>query len=1110
MERRFIPFGAWSPDTLEFDTPELEIAQQVTPQYGSYRPIEQYRQISGVTESEPVTGGIAHLVSEEAPPIRQLPESVGTGWVDSWFADDADMTKAGTGNDYHVERLNSFTPDDTEYIRSDPTTSAYLAYKLSTPRNTPSFPAPALGDCVLKFRLRWRRFGTHDPYLLDYSLWEDGVQLSTTQTVSLSDPDGNEWYEEEWQIPTAVFTAITDWDKLEVRIGNPRYTGGAHTGEQFGTITADADRGNYVGVAHSAAGIPEADGTYTEDVYRFGTYYTGGDSSWSFIQSPNVANDESEFAMFEYTDIPRPEDPTPGADWFTFTAEMSAQKADTNVKVQLLQPVVVGDDDDEDDTLTLIGEDSYRLVHEETFTNIDVNTPPDEDFTEVATYSVDVSVPDDPTLFNYNEPFYVTFTTEYTGTGTGDTYYALAPDEPNGEYGSPTTPGVTVNTDNLNNCIGGVKALASGTAGITWGVQSNVLYAKIGLGSNNSKATAKTDHKISLRVKSNDASARGFITVKLMKDVSTTPVEVARKVFYNIGTSYEWKSWTINESRAKQIADYNDLGIEFSTATTQSGYTFTLELDEFFFEYPGNSSWARIWQVLGTLVQEDWAQVSWIALESLNANEAHTRDRTEVYVGNESSLYIVESFGWTDVGRTSAGQDTSGVAAYASKGIIDAEPKIWDFTSFGDRVIATNFADEIQVKDVTDANFGPLIDHAVSPYMPRARFCATVASSLVLGDINPSAYDTGSSANYTDGKPFHLWASQPMVPGYFDVADLATQSALFALVGQPGAITGLVGGEYGTVFKRNSIWRMMYVGLPQIFQIDSIAIGQGCAYPQSIVLVGQDIFFWGNGGIFALVGGQRLERISGGVIEKAVFDSQYESIAIQPGYGTDSIENESRCYGAYDAYTGTVWWLYRGQTDSEHQMGRFLCYSTKENRFSHGNLSDVSTTGRNESPLLSTLILGKKNVNTADTFLNRGLLLFENQGSYQSAGQFADTSTTYSADLQTKIISTVSLGLPLGREAELQRIRVIYKADPASYKPNFTIVVNASQDPSLQRGLATKSVGSDSEDREGWIALGTPLSGEYFQFSLRIPVMSNAQIKEIIGLQLDIRSAGEY
>jgi hypothetical protein len=124
-------------------------------------------------------------------------------------------------------------------------------------------------------------------------------------------------------------------------------------------------------------------------------------------------------------------------------------------------------------------------------------------------------------------------------------------------------------------------------------------------------------------------------------------------------------------------------------------------------------------------------------------------------------------------------------------------------------------------------------------------------------------------------------------------------------------------------------------------------------------------------------------------------------------------------------------------------------------------------------------------------------------------------------------MSSQAMGLEPGREVEIHKVRPIYKADkrirwqweddlvtptepPVFTQPNFQFTVTAAQDPSLLNQVKTRTVDRTAEDPDGWVPLGLPVSGEFFRFELKIPELTDTQIKEIVGLQFKIRRAGDY
>lgn len=169
----------------------------------------------------------------------------------------------------------------------------------------------------------------------------------------------------------------------------------------------------------------------------------------------------------------------------------------------------------------------------------------------------------------------------------------------------------------------------------------------------------------------------------------------------------------------------------------------------------------------------------------------------------------------------------------------------WDFTKFGERVIAANIADPLQFYDMgVSAAFADL---AGSP--PQAARIATVRDFIVLGDISSL------------GPNFVAWSGFNNSEIWDVTGDLATQTDSQELFGRGGNVQRIVPGEYGVVFQENSIWRMDYVGPPVVFQFDEVETRRGTPSPNSVVWVGGLVYYYGWDG-FYVFDGSRSQEIS--------------------------------------------------------------------------------------------------------------------------------------------------------------------------------------------------------------------------------------------------------
>src|SRR4029077_6014409 len=196
----------------------------------------------------------------------------------------------------------------------------------------------------------------------------------------------------------------------------------------------------------------------------------------------------------------------------------------------------------------------------------------------------------------------------------------------------------------------------------------------------------------------------------------------------------------------------------------------------------------------------------------------------------------------------------------------------WQFTSFGNRVVATNYNNPPQTYLAgVDSAFKRLSIDA-----PRAKFCCVIRDFLMLGNT----FDSRDGA-----VPYRLaWPAigDPTnwpVPGSNVAIEL--QSDYQDLVQTDmGAITQIVGGHLsaadGCAICERGIYRIQYSGSPSIF---SFAVAEGAAgtdSPLSVVMrrlsnsngfVNAVIYYLGNDGFYAFdgssssaIGAQKIDR----------------------------------------------------------------------------------------------------------------------------------------------------------------------------------------------------------------------------------------------------------
>lgn len=203
---------------------------------------------------------------------------------------------------------------------------------------------------------------------------------------------------------------------------------------------------------------------------------------------------------------------------------------------------------------------------------------------------------------------------------------------------------------------------------------------------------------------------------------------------------------------------------------------------------------------------------------------------TEAFAGDQTKLYRLAGQTWADKSGTT----------YAT-----AATGFWRFVKWGEKVIATNGAQPVQIKDFGAS--GNFADLSGSP--PKAKHIATVRSFVVLGDVD----DGTRYPNRVQWSGQNLETSWGVNP--------ATQADYQSLVGDGGAVQAVTGGDVGVIIQERSVWEMRYEGPPIVFRFDETAPGIGTPAPLSVIRFGATVFFWGNDGFYRYDVGRGPTRI---------------------------------------------------------------------------------------------------------------------------------------------------------------------------------------------------------------------------------------------------------
>lgn len=269
------------------------------------------------------------------------------------------------------------------------------------------------------------------------------------------------------------------------------------------------------------------------------------------------------------------------------------------------------------------------------------------------------------------------------------------------------------------------------------------------------------------------------------------------------------------------------------------------------------------------------------AVESFDINEDNY-----LYAGDAAKLYELNlvNAAWTD--RSKSG------------GYTTADGEMWDFTRWENKVLATNFSDNPQQITMGAANFSDLTTAF------RARTIATVGDFVVAGNTFDSS----------DGnRPNRIrWSALG------DETDWTVSTSTlsdFRDIPTGGAVRWITGGDVGIIISESSVFRMSFVGAPVVFQIDEILPDIGTNFPESVVRLGEAVYFISDRGFVELTGnGTGVNFIGSGRVDQFFLDDIDERFP-------------SRISAVADPRGDNIAWLYPGAGNTDGVPNRILLYN---------------------------------------------------------------------------------------------------------------------------------------------------------------------------------------
>jgi hypothetical protein len=1041
LKRKFLRFSGFAPDGPEFGNEDLKKSENALPLFGGWRPMRKKEILATEADTEPINSAYAHLAPSDpfqyARPydiVEDITDKLGTADYEWWDTFPEKGVEVGTD---FAELVNKGISDDSSGI--------YLMRSLTQGDVDPMWtflltdvdePAGVYTGGEVKLVVRYKN---SDIANMEFTLGyypAGGPYTAVTGVKTLTEEDFTRY---EYSLTAGEATALkTHFGELAIQFKGTNRILSSISG-QLDAIKADIENGSWVREDGNVENLFES---VTVSGLLGGPY-----NDTTYILSPGLVVGEEAYWVGQVDpqeyDLP----PTGGAGIVIPFVRASVNSADTemDLKMELIQNW--GEEDE-----LLISENTERLT--ESLVNYGIVTTDEEantvtDITALAlkltakrnseaALDDQVGRPDGHTDLSEGA---------WTAVGAATIHEAVA-DESDATYmQSPNSNDKELTQLNLGTIV---DPASYGHTKITLRVQRD---------------GGTSDDRMNVYVKDKSGN---FIA---WKGGTTAKGSIP-------SSGWATKSWEGTPGWWAGNVDYDDFEIQVRKYRdgfddlTSNPRTWRLKVSRIEVETDTIGGQVKVTE-LG-VVEDRIVQPRFTELEAEvnNLRGKNVGDDVTIYCGNESKLYEVNDIQFTDLTDT-AGAYPNGYADYAVDGL--DKPPCWDFASWGTWIIATNYVNPIQVLKPGDAFFSDLVTTTDYPSAsatagPHPRWIEVVNSFLVGADHNPDHWD--------DGKPYSVGWSAFGNPEEWYILDESSQSTFSQLVAVPGQITHLSGGEYGVVFKRNSILRMSYTGFPRIFNFDIIATRQGCPYGKSVVAVDNNLFFWGNGGIFVVSNGSQVQRISTGRVEKFLFDSEFEpSTAVQSNTPLEEIDIQSLVHGSYDPHSGLIWWWYRKSGDNVLHNSRALIYNVNENRFSEATADDFDY-GTSTASLTIT--------NDLNTF-TKSLHMFRGDDTNIYYEAFLGFQS-YQMDLRTKTWSAAEIdGNPQTAEIYIDAVRPIFRGNVGWAAPDTTISISASEEPFMQRLLDSRTVSKRDEDRDGWYSVGKPISGEFFEFDFILP-----------------------
>jgi len=390
------------------------------------------------------------------------------------------------------------------------------------------------------------------------------------------------------------------------------------------------------------------------------------------------------------------------------------------------------------------------------------------------------------------------------------------------------------------------------------------------------------------------------------------------------------------------------------------------------------------------------------------------------------------------------------------------------FTQFGNHIVASNGVDAPQYYLMgTSTNFANLSSIATSGSVPTFRVSGVIRDFLVTG-------------NQPTNQNRIQWSGINDITTWLAGTKQADQQDL---PGSGGEIVAITSGEYGYVFRQNSIVRMDYVGGATVFRLSVISPNRGAVYGRTVCQDNRRVFFYADDGFFEVngdqvvsIGAEKVNRFFDVDLNKAFTD---------------------RICAAVDPFNQLALWLYPSASNTANTTG--ICdkviiynYATQKWSTADASASTIFTqfVGAYTVELMDIISENLDSINIAlDTdFWNGGQM-------YLGAIDNNFKASIFSGTENEGTIETRELELFPGHRSSITNIRPIVDA-------TATVTIKSKErlaDTASESSTSSMITSGDNPVRQ---------SGRYFKIKVVTPsgsVWTHAQGVDLIASKMGLR-----